>query len=108
MAFQYMKAFDFFLMPSLSEGLPYVLLEAGIAALPVVATSVGGIPEIVEDMKSGILIQPKKPKEIEHALEFFINHPKTPKEYAKSLNENILKNFSIEQMISHTREVYSL
>jgi glycosyltransferase involved in cell wall biosynthesis len=108
LAFQYLRAFDFFLMPSISEGLPYVLLEAGMAGLPVIATSVGGIPEIIEDMKSGVLIQSKKSKEIEHALEFFITHPKTPKEYSKELNDNVLKNFSIEQMIAHTREVYSL
>lgn len=107
LAFQYMRAFDLFLMPSISEGLPYVLLEAGLASLPVIATAVGGIPEIIDDMQSGILIQPKKPKEIQHALEFFITHRKTQKEYGAALQKKILNEFSLERMIAETLEAYS-
>src|SRR3989344_1982148 len=46
-ASKYLKNFDIFVLPSLKEGLPYVLLEAGLAGLPAIASNVGGIPEII-------------------------------------------------------------
>ena len=55
--------FDIFLLPSVKEGLPYVLLEAGRASLPVVTTITGGIPEIVRHEETGLLVQPK---DVEH------------------------------------------
>ena len=59
-AANYLKAFDIFLLPSIKEGLPYVLLEAAQADIAVVASNVGGIPDIVEDNKSGLLFVPCK------------------------------------------------
>lgn len=106
-AVEYLKAFNIFLLPSLKEGLPYVLLEAGAAGLPVVATTVGGIPEIIEDMKSGILIQSKKSNEIHHALEFLIEHKTTQREYAKNLQERVKTKFNIEEMLKNTAYVYA-
>lgn len=50
-----LKAFDIFLLTSRKEGLPYVALEAGAAALPVIASRVGGIPELIDDGVDGIL-----------------------------------------------------
>ena len=102
----YLKAFDIFLMPSLSEGLPYVLLEAGIAQLPIVATAVGGIPEVIDDMESGILIQSRKEKEILHAIEYYLNHKKTLKEFGTAIQTKIIRDFSIDKMISETIEIY--
>ncbi len=106
-AFHYFKAFDIFLMPSISEGLPYVLLEAGLASLPVIATAVGGIPEIIDDMDSGILIQSAKPKEIQHALEFYMSHKKTQKAYGLALQKKIIERFSLENMVNETSKLYS-
>jgi glycosyltransferase involved in cell wall biosynthesis len=105
-AFQYIKAFDSFLLPSHSEALAYVLLEAGLQEVPVVATAVGGIPEIIDDMTSGILIQPRKPTEIAHAIEFYVEHPHIAKQYAHVLHEKIKKDFTLERMVSETRVVY--
>ena len=105
-AYQYFKAFDIFLLSSLSEGLPYIALEAGLSSLPIISTGVGGISEIVDDMKSGILIQPKKPVEIVHALEFYIKHKKTRKEHGLALHDKVLKEFSIEKMVKETERIY--
>lgn len=107
-AYQYLKAFDIFLVPSLSEGLPYVVLEAGLSSLPTVSTIVGGIPEIIDDMKSGVLIQSKKIKEIHHAIEFLLTHKKVQKEYGIALHEKVAKEFSIEKMIEETAKIYSV
>jgi glycosyltransferase involved in cell wall biosynthesis len=98
-ASEYMKAFNVFVLPSIKEGLPYVILEAGFASLPVVATTVGGIPEIVEDMKSGILIQPRNARELSHALSFMIEHPEERKKYGVALRERVAIKFSMDKMI---------
>ena len=105
-AFQYIKAFDAFLLPSRSEGLGYVLLESGMQTVPVIATAVGGIPEIIEDMKSGVLIQPNKPSEIASAIEFYAEHTDTAREYARALNEKVRGLFSLEIMVKETEGVY--
>ncbi|MFA5133262.1 MAG: glycosyltransferase [Patescibacteria group bacterium] len=57
-AAQYLKAFDLFVLPSIKEGAPYVILEAMAAGLPIVATSVGNISEMLKDYKDKIIIPP--------------------------------------------------
>ena len=106
-AVQYFKAFDLFLLPSLSEGFPYIALEAGLSSLPIVASAVGGIPEIIDDMKSGILIQSRKSKEIKHALDFYITHKKIQKEHGTAIHNKVLNDFSIKNMIEQTVNVYN-
>lgn len=106
-AAEYIKAFTVFTLSSLKEGLPYVILEAGSANLPIVATTVGGIPEIIEDMKSGILVQTKNIRELTHAISFMIEHPDERRVYANNLKEKINRNFSLENMIEGVRNVYN-
>ena len=103
---QYMKAFNAFILPSIKEGLPYVLLEAGAASLPVIATTVGGIPEIIEDMKSGILIQPKHPRELAHAISFMIEQPDERRRYGAALRERVISEFSLEKMLGSVEALY--
>ncbi|MEN9621693.1 MAG: hypothetical protein RLZZ67_127 [Candidatus Parcubacteria bacterium] len=105
-ASKYVKAFDIFLLPSLSEAFGYVLLEAGLASVPVVATSVGGIPEIIEDLKSGILIHSKNNKEIERALTSLHGNPENRMNLGKALNERVKNEFSLTKMVEKTVEVY--
>jgi len=105
-ASEYLKAFNFFILPSVKEGLPYTIIEAGYAGLPVIATTVGGIPEIIEDMKSGILIQPRKSSEIAHAINFCAEHTDVARQYAKALNETVKVKFALERMLKETEGVY--
>ena len=97
-AAQYLKTFDIFLLPSLSEGLPYVILEAGLAGIPVVATRVGGIPEIIEDEASGILVSPRSSTEISEALIRQMGHEK--------LQSVTPENFSLSRMSERTLTLY--
>ncbi len=105
-AAQYANAFDAFLLASLSEGLGYVLLEAGAAGVPVVATAVGGIPEIIDDMSSGILVRPRDHRELAHAIAFMIEHPDERRAYGAALREKVLRDFSLEKMVRETEGVY--
>ena len=105
-AARYLKAFDIFLFPSLSEASGYTAIEAGMAGLPVVASAVGGVPEIIDDMSSGILIQPKKPGEIAAAIELLLDKPELSHKYGTALREKISKEFSMETMARKTQEVY--
>ena len=107
-ASQYLKAFNIFVLPSVKEGLPYVILEAGSASLPVVATTVGGIPEIIDDMKSGVLIQTKDPSELAHAISYITEHPLLARQYGSVLRESIINKFSIEKMLKSIEEIYNL
>jgi glycosyltransferase involved in cell wall biosynthesis len=102
-----MKAFDIFTLTSKSEALGYVILEAGKAELPVIASAVGGIPEIIENGKSGTLVEAENIKEIRDAIEHLINTPKESLILAKNLKKKIDTNFSLGEMIRNTVDVYS-
>jgi glycosyltransferase involved in cell wall biosynthesis len=106
-AAEYIKGFNIFILPSVKEGLPYTLIEAGYANLPVIATTVGGIPEIIDDMKSGILIQPRKPAEIAHAIGFYAEHPEIARTHARVLNESVKIKFGLERMVEETKKLYT-
>lgn len=101
-----LKAFDVFLLPSLKEGLPYALLEAGSANLPVIATNVGGVTEVVEDMKSGIVVRAKRPKEIADAIGYMIDYPEKRKGFGESLAKTVTEKFTLERMVEETIGIY--
>jgi len=105
-ASKYLKNFDIFVLPSLKEGLPYVVLEAGLAGLPVIASSIGGIPEIIENGKEGLLVPPANPEELAVAIKKLIEDKTLRENLAKSLNEKIKKEFSLEKMLKETISQY--
>lgn len=63
-----LKAFDIFVLPSIKEGLPYVIMEALSAGIPTIATRVGGISDLIQDHSNGILIETKNDKALGEAL----------------------------------------
>lgn len=63
-----LQAADIFLLSSVSEGIPVTVIEAMAARLPVVATRVGGVPEVVVDEETGVLVPPREPQAMSHAL----------------------------------------
>lgn len=105
-ASSYLKALDIFTLTSVTEALPGAILEAGKAEVLIIASNVGGIPEIIDDMKSGILIQSKKPKEISDAIEYYLNHPDKREIFTSLLKKKIDEDFNLETMIAKTIEVY--
>ncbi len=105
-ASQYLKAFDIFVLPSIKEGLPYTLLEAGLAGVPCIASSVGGIPDIIESGLSGILTTQKRDGEIQRAIEYMIEKPDERERFAKNLQEKVETGFSLDGMLEKTIELY--
>lgn len=105
-AARYLKNFDIFVLPSLKEGLPYVLLEAGLAEIPIIATNVGGIPEIIQNNETGILVNPASPEELTSAIKKLIENPELAKTLAKNAREKILQEFSFEKMLNRTLAAY--
>jgi glycosyltransferase involved in cell wall biosynthesis len=105
-AWTLIPAFDAFLLPSLSEAFGYVLLEAGLSRTPVIATSVGGIPEILQDMESGVLIHPKSAKEIASSLAFFHDNREAVKKFGEALETRVKTEFSLARMVEKTLETY--
>ncbi len=101
---EYLKAFDIFTLTSHKEGLPYAILEAGFASLPVVASKIGGIPEIVQDERSGILVESEK--EIYKGLQTLLHQPDMRKELGKELNGYIQEYFNLELCMKKTLILY--
>ncbi len=101
-AAQFLTKFSTFVLPSRKEGLPYVLLEALRAHVPIIATRVGGIPELIENKKSGLLVQPDSIEELSEALVWAAEHPEKMKELAK----NAPPLPSLAEMINKTTSLY--
>lgn len=102
----YLKALDYYVFPSLSEGLPYAIVEAGFAELPVIASDVGGIPEVITANFEGKLIESQNPQAIVDALYAYIDHKDIAESHATALHKKTTKEFSIETMIARTEAIY--
>ena len=102
---QYLKAFDLFILPSRKEGLPFALLEAGEAGIPVIASRVGGIPEVITE-DTGILVGVGNIKEITLALDKLMTDEQHSQQLASNLKTKIEQEFSLEQMLEKTINLY--
>lgn len=97
---------DLFVLPSLSEGMPNVALEAMAAGLPVVATAVGGIPEIVKDGENGLLVPPGDPHALAVAITRILTDPPQLKKMGSTARESIINKFPTHANISAYEELY--
>jgi len=104
-ASRYLRAADLFVLASRSEGLPYVLIEALQAGVPIVATKVGGIPEVVEDGVSGILTEPLDNKALFEAILSLIRDGDTRRRLAAGTVSEA-KRFSLEKTLERTSSLY--
>ncbi len=100
----YLKAFDLFLLPSRTEALGYVLIEAGFAGAPVIAANVGGIPEVVVD--PAMRFPKNSPAEISSLLHSLLTHPNELPVLGEKLKKHVEKEFSLERMARETFELY--
>lgn len=105
-AAELLPAFDIFVLPSRSEGLGYVLLEAGAASLPVVATDVGGIPEIIEDHATGLLVPYGDIPALIGALLSLARDAELRRTLGSALHDKVAREFSLARMRDETFALY--
>jgi glycosyltransferase involved in cell wall biosynthesis len=98
-------AADVVVLPSYQEGIPNVLCEAMAMARPVVATRVGGVPELVEEGRSGLLVEPKEPQGLADALERLLADPNARERLGSLARQRIVSEFSLERMVGETDRV---
>jgi glycosyltransferase involved in cell wall biosynthesis len=104
---EYMAAADGFTLSSKWEGFGIVFAEAQACGLPVVATDVGGIPEVVKDGESGFLVPPENPQRLATALDRIVRMPtKKRSELGTHGRQNVEQNFSITAIADQWEEIY--
>jgi len=101
-----LAASDLFILSSRWEGLPRSIIEAMMAGLPVVATRVGGVPELVEDGITGFLVPPKDPGALAEALQKLIEDPELRRRMGEAGREKTLREFTLDLMLEETEKVY--
>lgn len=100
-----MSAMDVFVLPSLDEGLPMALLEAMAIGTPVVATSVGGVPDVVADRHTGLLVEPKDGRALARACVELVTDPAWARMLAARARQRVEREFSSER---HGRALLTL
>lgn len=103
----WLSASDIFVFPTYNEGLPNALMEAMACGLPVVATKVGGIPEVVRDGQNGILIDKKNVTSIEHSIEKLIENKSMCKKMGERGRITIEEKFSWDNSAKKLIRIYN-
>ena len=103
---QWMPMLDVLLLPSESEGLPYSILEAMACGVPVIASSVGGIPEAVVDDKTGILVPPGDPAALTCAISSLVGDPDRRREFGVEARARTASHFDAAVMARQFEDLY--
>jgi glycosyltransferase involved in cell wall biosynthesis len=96
---EYLSMMDIFVLCSLHEGLPNVLLQAMSMGLPVVSSNVGGCPEVINDMQNGILFPSNNLGKFTEAVEILINDKRFAAKLGRNARKTVEEKFSLERMI---------
>jgi len=102
---EFYAALDLYIMPSRSEGWGLTALRAMSFGIPVIASNAGGLPELVENGKSGWLVPPESPEALAGAIEQGASDPARLCEFGRHARERASR-FSIEQTVEQTERFY--
>lgn len=102
----YLNAFDVFCLPSRSEAMPYTLLEAGMAEKAVIASRVGGIPEVIENGVNGALVPPEDSETLFSTLLLLSEDEALRNRLGAALKQTVSDKFSLEKMVQKTFSLY--
>ena len=100
------QAMDFLVLPSLTEGLPNVVLEAFAYERPVVATAVGGVPEVVVDGENGWLVPSQDPEKLAAAITKMIRDSESRKRMGKAGRKKVEREFTFDAQTPQLVEIY--
>ncbi|MBZ0304773.1 MAG: glycosyltransferase, partial [Anaerolineae bacterium] len=101
-----LQASDIFILPSEMEALPTVLIEAGAVGLPCIASDVGGIPEIIQDGKTGLLVPPHDATALANALRKLIQQPEKMRQMGQQALETVREQFDLLHQVRATMNLY--
>ncbi len=104
---QYLETFDIFVLPSLSEGLGSAILEAMATSLPVVASDVGGIPELVKNGDNGLLVSPAHPASLAQAIQHLAENPDISQRMGLRGRQRVEEQFTLERKIMETEQLFT-
>ena len=104
---EFLKEIDIFVLPSYSEGMPNVLLEAMSSGLPCIATRIAGVNEVIEDYENGILYEPGNLKDLHDKLFELVSDNNLQCKLSKKARETILSNFSLQRMSDSYKELFN-
>lgn len=101
-----MASFDCLIVPSLHEPFGYVCIEAGAVGTPVIASKVGGIPEIIRDGVDGYLVPASEPDILAERILHILSHPPLREQLGRNFQERVAKLFSEPVMLEHWDTLY--
>jgi len=101
-----LKLLDIYVLPSIWEGLPMILLEAMAAECATIATKVGGIPTIIKNKQNGTLIDPKNSDQIASEITVLLKSPNLRAKYASNGLRMFRKKFTVEAMTKQYEQLY--
>ncbi len=101
-----LSLYDIFVLPSRQEGLGLSVMEAQASGLPVVASKVGGLPSLIEDGRTGLLVPPENANLLAEAILFLLRNKTKAQEMGQRAREFIQKEFSSDRMVEQTAELY--
>ena len=104
-AFKYLSAFDIFILSSVKEGFPWALIEAMAAKLPIVATRVGAVPEIIEDGKNGLIVEPGDPEAMAGKIKEIMDSSHLQKEFGIQAHQTVLFKFELDKMVQQIEDL---
>ena len=104
---EYLQSASMLVLPSLSEGCPLVVLEAFAAGTPVVASRVGGIPEVVAEGESGSLVSPADPAALAEAIVELLTDPQKRERFARAGRARVERELSWDSVATETCQVYA-
>lgn len=97
---------DIFVLPSRSEALPNGVIEAMAAGLPVVATAVGGLVDLIDDGRTGLLVPPDNPPALRAALQRLIDDPQAAAALGANARAEVTQRYSFERMVDGFESLY--
>jgi glycosyltransferase involved in cell wall biosynthesis len=97
---------DVFVLPSLAEGIPVVLMEAMASGVPCVTTPVNGIPELVEHGRTGLLARPGDAESLAEQLQRLIDDPALRRELALAARDKVLADFDLERNVAALGRIF--
>lgn len=104
----FFRTLDIYCAPSLAESFGVALLEAASCGLPVIASRVGGIPEVLEDGNTGILVEPGNPEALASALLALIENPETRARFGQAGRSFVMERYSWDSCVDRVLDIYEM